>query len=75
MLLTYQCKLIPTQKQRQQLDGYLNNERVLYNAALEERISYHHLKNRSYFDQSKALTEWRQSDPEAGQERLVSASA
>jgi len=39
---------------------------MLYNAALEERIgAYRHGVIRSYIDQTKALTEWRQSDPEA----------
>ncbi len=64
MFLTYQYKLIPTQKQKQHLDRLLDDQRVLYNAALEERISYyrHSQKNRSLYDQQKALTEWRQSD-------------
>ncbi len=67
MFLNYQYKLITTEKQKQSFFILLEEQRVLYNAALEERISYysHVRKSRSYFDQCKALTEWRQSDVEA----------
>ncbi len=67
MILTFLYKLIPTQRQKHQLDDLLNDQRVLYNAALEERIScYTHTKqSRTYFDQCKSLTEWRQSEPKA----------
>ena len=44
----------------------LESQRQLYNAALEERIDAYRKAGvtRSCIDQAKALTEWRQSDPE-----------
>lgn len=67
MILTFRYRLLPTKRQHRALEVILECQRQLYNAALEERIDAHRKANltRTYFDQSKALTEWRQSDPEA----------
>src|SRR5258706_6560770 len=67
MILTYRYRLLPTKRQHLALQSILESQRQLYNAALEERIDAYRKAGitRSYFDQTKALTEWRQSDPEA----------
>jgi len=66
MLLTYQFRLLPTRKQHCALRDLLESQRLLYNAALEERIgAYRHGVARSYCDQTMALTEWRRSDTDA----------
>ena len=66
MILTYEYRLIPSKAQHRALETLLESQRVLYNAALEERIgAYRHGISRSFIDQCKALTEWRQSDAEA----------
>jgi putative transposase len=66
MRLTYEFRLLPSKAQHRILSSLLESQRLLYNAALEERIgAYRHGIVRSYFDQTKAVTEWRQSDSEA----------
>jgi len=67
MILTYAYRLLPTKRQHRALENLLESQRQLYNAALQERIEAYRKANitRTYFDQTKALTEWRQSDPEA----------
>ena len=66
MILTYQYRILPSKAQHRALEALLESQRVLYNAALEERIgAYRWGITRTYFDQNKALTEWRNSDPEA----------
>jgi putative transposase len=67
MILTYRYRLLPTRQQHRVLETILESQRQLYNAALEERIDAYRKANvtRTYFDQTKALTEWRQDDPEA----------
>jgi putative transposase len=67
MILTYSYRLLPTKQQHRTLEAILESQRQLYNAALEERIDAYRKANvtRTYFDQTKALTEWRQEDPEA----------
>jgi putative transposase len=67
MILTYRYRLLPTKPQHRVLEAILESQRQLYNAALEERIdAYRKAKlTRTYFDQAKALTEWRQDDREA----------
>src|ERR1700675_1964465 len=67
MILTYRYRLLPTKPQHRALEAILEYQRQLYNAALEERIeAYRKAKvTRTYFDQTKALTEWRQGHPEA----------
>ncbi len=67
LILTYRYRLLPTKQQHRALEAILESQRQLYNAALEERIdAYRKAKStRTYFDQTKALTEWRQDEPEA----------
>jgi putative transposase len=67
MILTYRYRLLPTMQQHRALEAILESQRQLYNAALEERIDAYRKANvtRTYFAQTKALTEWRQDDPEA----------
>jgi putative transposase len=67
MILTYRYRLLPTRRQYRALEGILESQRQLYNAALEERTeAYRKARvSRTYIDQTKGLTEWRQSDPEA----------
>jgi putative transposase len=58
---------MPDRRQHRALEAILESQRQLYNAALQERIDAYRKAGitRAYFDQTKALTEWRQSDPEA----------
>jgi len=67
MVLTYCYRLLPSKAQHRALEGILESQRQLYNAALEERIGAFRNAGvtRTYVDQCKALTEWRLSDPEA----------
>lgn len=66
MILTYQYRLLPSKRQHRALEILLEAQRVLYNAALEERIgAYRHRVALTYIDQCKSLSEWRQRDPEA----------
>jgi putative transposase len=67
MILTSYYRALPTMRQHRALELILEGQRQLYNAALQERIeAYQKAKiTRSYMDQSKALTVWRQSDPDA----------
>src|SRR5476649_447122 len=67
VILTYRYRLLPTKQQHRALEAILESQRQLYNAALEERIDAYRKAHvtRTYFDQSKALTEWRHEDPEA----------
>ena len=67
MIVTYRYRLLPAKRQHRALGQILESQRQLYNAALEERIDAYRKAGltRTFFDQSRALTEWRQSDPEA----------
>lgn len=67
MIVTYRYRLLPTERRHRALEQILESQRQLYNAALEERIGAYRKAGvtRTYFDQAKALTEWRHSDPEA----------
>ena len=66
MIVTYRYRLLPAKRQHRALEQILESQRQLYNAALEERIgAYKAGVTRTYIDQTKALTEWRRSDPEA----------
>src|SRR5687767_1681869 len=67
MIVTYRFRLLPTKAQHRALEQILESQRQLYNAALEERIGAYRKANLtiSYIDQTKGLTEWRASDPEA----------
>jgi len=67
MILSYRYRLLPTRRQHRALEEILEAQRQLYNAALQERVDAYRKAGilRTYFAQTKALTEWRQSDPEA----------
>ncbi len=67
MVLTYRYRLLPTKSQHRALEAILESQRQLYNAALQERVEAYRKAgiSRTYFDQSRALTEWRRDDPEA----------
>lgn len=66
MILASRYRLLPSKRQHRALEEILESQRQLYNAALEERIGAYRKAGltRTYFDQTKALTEWRKSDPE-----------
>ena len=61
MILTYKYRLLPNKRQHTALADVCERQRILYNAALEERIGCYRKtgKGRSYIDQAKALTECR----------------
>jgi putative transposase len=66
MILTYEYRILPSKRQHRALELLLESQRLLYNAALEERIgAYRRGVRVTYFDQCKSLTEWRQSDADA----------
>jgi putative transposase len=69
MVLTFRYRLLPSKAQHRALERILESQRQLYNAALEERIAAFRKagKRLTCIDQSKGLTEWRNSDPEATQ--------
>ena len=69
MILTSRFRLLPSKAQHRALERILELQRQLYNAALEERIGAYRRAGRTltYFDQTRGLTEWRRSDPEATQ--------
>ena len=61
MFLTHRYRLLPSKAQHAALASICESQRVLYNAALEERIGAYKAtgKGRSYQDQCRALTECR----------------
>jgi putative transposase len=67
MILTFRFRLLPSKAQHRALEGILESQRQLYNAALEERIGAYRKAGKTigWIDQFKALTDWRRSDPEA----------
>jgi putative transposase len=67
MVLTFKYRLLPDRRQHRALEHILEQQRQLFNAALEERTDAYRKfgVNRNYFDQCKALTEWRREDIEA----------
>jgi putative transposase len=69
MILAYRYRLLPSKAQHRALEGILESQRQLYNAALEERIAAYSKvgKSLTYFDQTKGLAEWRRTDPDASQ--------
>jgi putative transposase len=66
MILTYRYKLLPTRRQYAALARICEEQRQLYNAALQERIDCYQKTKRSigYVDQSKSLTLCRRGLPE-----------
>lgn len=65
MFLSYRYSLRPTRAQHRALDAILEGQRLLYNAALEERIEAWRKAQTSIscFDQFKSLTVIRADDP------------
>lgn len=63
---SFKYRLLPSKGQHRVLERILEDQRILYNAALTERIDYYRRtgKSRSYMDQCKALTECRHDIPE-----------
>ena len=67
MVLTWRYRLLPKASQYRRLEEICESQRLLYNAALEERIGAWRKAGKSitFFDQSKSLAEWRGFDDEA----------
>lgn len=67
MILSHKYRLLPSARQHEALRETLEQQRILYNAALEERIGAYRVtkRGRTYMDQCKGLTEWRKSDESA----------
>lgn len=65
--LSFKYRLLPSRRQHEALGQILESQRELYNAALEERIGAYKRTGRvrSYAEQCRALTEWRQGDADA----------
>lgn len=63
IVLTYKYRLLPTKRQHKALAEILESQRILYNAALQERIDCYRKTGmgRSYIDQCKSLTELRKA--------------
>lgn len=61
IILSYKYRLLPTKKQHRALENILEDQRQLYNAALDERIDCYRKtgRSRSYIDQQTSLTECR----------------
>jgi len=74
MLLTYKYRLNPEKRQHRALERILEQQRQLYNAALEERIEAYRKSGRTItdVDQSRSLTQIRADDPAfAGVQRRI----
>jgi putative transposase len=69
VILTYRYRLLPTKRQHTALARLCEEQRQLYNAALEERIDCYRKtgKSISYIDQCKSLTACRRALPEMGE--------
>lgn len=67
VVLTYKYRLLPSRSQHRRLEEILEEQRVLYNAALSERIDCYRKtgKSLSFSDQCKGLAEWRTIDATA----------
>lgn len=64
LVLTFACRLMPTQAQHRALAAILEQQRELYNAALEERIlAWAKGVSITVHDQSRSLTQIRADDP------------
>jgi transposase, IS605 OrfB family, central region len=66
LILSYRYRLLPSKRQHAALKHVLEEQRILYNAALQERIECYKKtgKSRSYMDQCQGLSEWRKEDVE-----------
>lgn len=62
---TYKYRLLPNKKQHQELKYTLDEQRFLYNAALQERMDCYKKtgKTITYFDQCKSLKEIKNGFP------------
>jgi putative transposase len=69
VILTYRYRLLPLKSQHPALERICDGQRVLYNAALQERIDCYGKtgKTRTYIDQCKALTQCRSELPDMGE--------
>lgn len=67
MHLTYKYRMLPTKAQHRALERILEDQRQLYNGALEERIECYRKTGRTptLIDQQKSLTQWRKEDASA----------
>lgn len=67
IILSYKYRLLPTKKQHAALNHILEQQRILYNAALEDRIDRYRKTGSTvtFYDQCKSLTAWRASDEDA----------
>lgn len=65
-IISYRFRLLPTKQQHAALKYILEEQRALYNAALQERIDCYKKtgKSRTYMDQCRAVTELRKEDAE-----------
>jgi putative transposase len=68
VILTYRYRLLPLKNQHRALERLCEDQRLLYNAALEERIDCYGKtgKTLSYMDQCKGITQCRRELPEMG---------
>ena len=66
MILTYKFRIYPTNSQINRINKTFDCCRFLYNSALQERISFYKLYNKSisYFSQIKSLPEIKTLLPE-----------
>jgi putative transposase len=64
IVLTYKYRLLPTKRQHRALEAILEDQRQLYNAALEERIDCYRKTGQSltYRDQCKSITVLRHEE-------------
>ena len=67
MILTFKYRLLPSKAQHVALAVLLEDQRQLYNAALEERIGCYQKTGKTLdgYDQCKSLAKWRRDDTEA----------
>src|SRR5262245_60725569 len=65
MLLTHKYRLNPEKRQHRSLEAILEQQRQLYNAALEERILAYRMAGTTIteVEQSRSLTQIRADDP------------
>lgn len=73
IVLSFKYRLLPTRAQHRALERILEDQRQLYNAALEERIDCYKKTgvSLSYLDQCRGLTDWRAGDQQAASVPLL----
>ena len=64
MHLTYKYRLLPRKRDHVRLNELVEDQRQLYNAALQERIDCHRKTGATigFYDQTKSLTTCRRND-------------